>query len=139
MNLRKIAIAMGSVAIVAASFLGTLFLLDYLIFTPDYIRTREIKIFKTAMENYRAAKGHYPGPSAGIPLSDLKSELVGGGFITAIPRDPSDVPYTYASDGASTYVLVLRLDAVPKEPPANGYCITGVGLPATTVQPPCPF
>jgi hypothetical protein len=136
---RKLTIAAGSIAIVVASFFGTLFVLDYAIFTPDYIRARDIKIFKVALENYRAAKGHYPGPSAGIPLSDLKKELVGGGFITDIPRDPSNVAYTYASDGASSYVLVLRLDVVPNVPPANGNCITGVGLPATTVQPRCPF
>jgi hypothetical protein len=131
----------GGAAIVAVFFFGTLFVSDY--FFPDYVRARDIKSVKVALEKYRAVKGHYPGPAGGVPLNDLRSDLVGGGFISDIPHDPENGPdwqYMYASDGAAIYIIMVHLKYAVEKVPAGGACITGVGLPASARNSPdCPF
>jgi hypothetical protein len=55
---------------------------------PDGGRSLRRKVLKTALENYRKARGRYPN-FPGNPVSDLRKDLVDGGFLKSIPNDPS--------------------------------------------------
>src|SRR3954452_12001910 len=81
-----IVMTIGAVAIIAIFFFGTLFTLDY--FGPDSVRATHAKSIKAALEAYRQTRGNYPYPFPDNPLTDLKKELVDGGFLKVIPKDP---------------------------------------------------
>jgi len=124
---RLLLIVVGS-AIVTASFLGTLYILDSMDFRSlDAVRIEDAKSLKAAIEQYRAAHGKYPAPFLDNDIADLKSALVDGGFIAKLPVDPywkkSKInKYRYRSDGNS-YGLLFYLELGP--------CLTGVGPAAS--------
>jgi hypothetical protein len=89
-------------SIVATSFFGTLYMLDW--FDPDAVRVRNANLIMAALEKHLAAKGSYPLlPVRDSYASQLAAPLVAGGFIGAIPADPPGTePIHYASfDGKS--------------------------------------
>jgi hypothetical protein len=137
---------LGAFAVVATSFVGTLFVLDYLRYgmDRDQIRAEDAKSLKSALARYRAVHGSYP-VFPGNPVSDLKTALVFEGYTSAIPDDPlwgkSDKQYHYASVGTS-YGLLFHLEKAIGKIPAGGICMTGVGTAGSGYwdEPPdCPF
>jgi hypothetical protein len=118
----------GGTAVLAASFLGTLYLLDSFDFrSMDALRIEDVKALKAALERYHAARGKYPAPFNDNDIADLKRELVDGGFIAKLPVDPYWTngkinKYRYRSDG-NGYALVFYMELGP--------CMTGVGAAAT--------
>jgi hypothetical protein len=136
----------GGLAVVAAFFFGTLFVLDHTGFRyPDSLRAAHAISFKAALEKYRSARGHYPYPFYNNAFSDLKKELVDGKHLDVIPVDPSGLKekeYRYVSSDGKTYGLLFHLQFPVGKIPAEGACITGVGTAGTGWwdQPPdCPF
>jgi hypothetical protein len=126
--MQRLFLIIGGIAILASSFLGTLYLLDSSDFrSMDALRIEDAKSLKAALERYHAARGKYPSPFHDNDIADLKSELVGGGFIAKLPVDPywkngRINKYRYRSDG-SGYALLFYLELGP--------CMTGVGMAAT--------
>jgi hypothetical protein len=142
---RRLFVVLGAFAVVAGSFFGTLFVLDHWpIKSRDAIRAEDAKSLKLALEKYRAAHQGYP-VLPGNPITDLKSFLVDGGYISSIPDDPlwgtTDNRYRYASVGSS-YGLLFHLESSTGKIAAGGNCITGVGTNGVGYwgpPPDCPF
>ena len=145
---RTIVLALGGIAVIAVFFFGTLYVLDYL--EPgrnrDAIRADHARSLKAALQRYRASRGNYPFPFPGNPLTDLKKELVDGGFLPAIPQDPlwglKDNSYQYVSSGGQTYGMLFHLEHATGPVAAGGACVTGFGTAGTGwwgQPPPCPF
>lgn len=127
--MQRFVFAIGGLAVLALSFFGTLFLLNSADFqSSDSIRIEHAKSIKTAIEKYRAANGKYPIIFPDNDLADLKSALVGGGFISQLPVDPywkngRINKYRYRSLDGNSYGLLFYLELGP--------CQTGVGNAAT--------
>lgn len=127
--MQRLLFAIGGLAILGLSFFGTLFLLNSKDFQSfDSIRIEHAKALKTAMEKYRAARGAYPWSYLNTEISDLRAELVGGGFIAELPVDPywkngRVNKYRYRSLDGKSYGLLLYMELGP--------CQTGVGPAAT--------
>jgi hypothetical protein len=130
----------GSLAILAVSFVGTIFAIDA--YAPDLngpwkrdrIRAADAVVLKAAMEAYKKAKGQYPifGDNS---TDDLAPALVGGKFLASVPRDPKGTAYRVTSNG-TIYGLLFQLERPP------GRCMTGVGISGTGAwggPPDCPF
>lgn len=139
--MQHVTFAIGSLAVLAMSFFGTLHFLDSLNFQSlDSIRIEHAKSLKAALEKYRAVRGSYPSPFLDNDLADLKLALVDGGFISQLPVDPFWTngkinKYRYRSDG-TMYGLLFYLELGP--------CQTGKGTTATAPWggqniTPCPF
>lgn len=139
---RIITYIVGGAAIVLAFFFGSLVVLDYMDRRAiDSVRMEHARLLKSALEGYRAAHGQFPVlPDNSI--DDLKSAVVDGGYLAAIPNDPSRKSkgwqYRYASDGKA-FGLLINLDA-------GGFfttapCVTGVGIAGRGFWgvPPCAF
>ena len=132
--------AVGGVAIVAASFFGTLFLLNSMDSKArDAQRKEDVRIIKSALSQYRAARGLFPAPFPDNPVDDLKAALVDGGYLKAIPRDPLPPrSYRYTIGGVTDgqrYGLKISTER-------EGECIAGVGFEGTGWWgrlPSCPF
>lgn len=126
--MQRLFLAVGSVAILALSFFGTLYFLDSSEFQSlDAVRIEHAKSLKAALEKYRATHGKYPARTGVVDVADLKAELVDGGFIPNIPVDPywkngRVNRYRYRSEG-TTYGLIFHLELGP--------CQTGAGPAAT--------
>jgi hypothetical protein len=131
--------AAGAVAIVVASFFGTLFVMDYLSArSRDQTRVQNVVQIRDAIENFHNKLGGYP--------TELKSALVGGGFLKAIPADPlwanTDKDYQYYSDGRNNYGLLIWLEQAHGDVPAGIPCRTGLGAAASEMwgkKLDCPF
>ena len=127
--MQRLVFALGGLVVLAASFFGTLYVLDSSSYqSMDSIRIEHAKTLKAAIEKFRAARGKYPSPFPDNDLADLKAELVGGAFIPQLPTDPYWTKgrvnkYRYRSDGA-TYGILFYMELGP--------CQTGVGTAATT-------
>ncbi|MBR1120198.1 hypothetical protein JQ628_01635 [Bradyrhizobium lablabi] len=111
--MRRLLQVVGGLAVIAASFLGTLAVLD--LFNSgranNELREQHIKSLSGALEKYRQARGFYP-LRQDAPVDDLKRDLVDGGFIAAIPSDPAQPKgpqYRYAG-GANTYGLLVTFE-----------------------------
>jgi hypothetical protein len=143
---RRLLLLAGACAIVAASFFGTLLVLDHWPYkNRDSLRASDARALKSALEKFHAAHGNYPQPFPANPVTDLKAALVDGGYLPSIPDDPlwgrTENQYYYVSGGPS-YGLLFHLEAANGKIPAGGRCITGVGTAGTGWwgQPPdCPF
>jgi hypothetical protein len=137
---RRLLAAVGAAAIVAASFFGTLFLLNSMDSrTRDAQRKEDIKILRSALGQYRAARGRFPAPFPENSADDLKAALVDGGYLKSIPHDPLPPrSYRYTTDGVTDgqrYGLKVSTER-------EGECITGVGFEGAGWWgrfPPCPF
>jgi hypothetical protein len=115
--MRLLLLVTGALTIIAIFFFGTLFALDF--YSPAHannrLRAEHIKLLSDALEKYHQARGVYPTlPSK--PVDDLKTDLVGGGFLGAIPSDPArsskSIQYLYTG-GANTYGLLVTLEPEP--------------------------
>jgi hypothetical protein len=106
--------------------------------TRDAIRADHVKVLKTALGQYYATKGAFPGPFADNPIADLNTQLVGGGYLQTIPTDPlPGKSYRYTTAGApdgKRYGLEVSLEN-------GGDCLTGVGAGTGWwgTLPQCPF
>ena len=138
----------SAIAILAIFFFGTMYVIDYRDMSArDLVRAEHAKSLKTALERYRAAHGKYPAPFTNNYIMDLKTALVDGGFLAAIPTDPfwigsQNNQYTYVSADGIKYGLWFHLELSSGKIPAGGGCLTGVGTVGTGWwgQPPdCPF
>src|ERR1700688_3731662 len=101
---RILMLTIGGLGVIAISFFGTLAAIDRNLpgfGAPDFLdrqRAGDAATLKSALEKYRSARGSYP-KLPDNPVDDLKAELVGGGFLKEIPRDPAGKGYRYASYG----------------------------------------
>ena len=148
MLVRRILILAAGGGIVAAFFFGTLFFIDYFESKPldakgrDSLRADHAKSIKKALANYRSDHGSYP-IFPDNPVEDLKTRLVGGGYLREIPIDPSGKSgqYHYVSNGTA-YGLLFHIELAIGNIPAGGLCLTGVetaGKPWYGAPPSCPF
>jgi hypothetical protein len=136
----------GGLAVVGISFFGTLLVLDWFK-SVDAVRADHAQSIKAALEKYRTKRGSYPFPVAGNPLSDLKKELVDGGYLAGIPQDPgdlSDKQYYYVSNDGNSYGLLFHLRSQTGKdlPEKTSRCLAGVGIAGKGwwgPPPPCPF
>jgi hypothetical protein len=88
--------------------------------SPDQVRAGTAKLLMTALDKYRSAKGAYPVMSNNL-LVDLKPILVDGGFLTEIPRDPTDAqPMRYISTTGTSYGILSTKNRQP--------CLIEVGI-----------
>jgi hypothetical protein len=73
---RSLLAAVGGAATVAASFFGTLFLLNSMDSkTRDAQRKEDVRILKSALGQYHAARGVFPAPFPDNSADDLKAAL----------------------------------------------------------------
>jgi hypothetical protein len=140
MLVRRLVTVAGGAAIVAASFFGTLYVLNSMDSkTRDAQRKEDAKIIRSALGQYRAARGAFPQPFADNSADDLKAALVDGGYLKSIPRDPLPPrSYRYTTAGVADgqrYGMKISLER-------EGECVTGVGFEGRGWWgqfPPCPF
>jgi hypothetical protein len=134
--LRKAVLALGGLAVIVASFVGTLHIMDRWgpPTGPDAERVLHVRDIKSALEKYRSAKGRYPSPFPDNPLTDIGKEL---GLI--VPKDPDwgvgEKQYRYVSPDGKRYGLLIHLHT-------GAPCLTGVGAAGTgwwQNAPPCSF
>jgi hypothetical protein len=129
----------GAVAIVGASFLLTLYVLDSrnTPATRDARRVDDIRKVREAIRNFYEARKTYP--------ADLKV-LVDGGYLNSIPADPlwpgSEQRYQYYSNGINNFGLLVWLEQPQGNVPAGTSCRSGVGTKEAAMWgniPECPF
>ncbi len=89
----------------------------------DAKRAQHAGELRAALNKYYITKGGFPGPFPDNSVEDLKAPLVGGGYLDAIPHDPSPSnQYRYTNEkGGTRYGLRIPLDD-------GSFCITGVGF-----------
>lgn len=127
--MQRLVFAIGGLAILVASFVGTLYFLDSLNFqTLDSIRIEHAKSLKAALEKYRAVHGKYPTSNPDNDLAALRSPLVDGGFIAQLPVDPYWTSgrinkYRYRALDGKSYGLLFYMELGP--------CQTGTGVAST--------
>lgn len=152
--MRRLMLVLGALAIVVASFFTTLLILEFF-HTPsapltppqarDAVRAQQVRTIKAALEKYKADHGSYPV----LPendTSDLRHDLVAGGYLTEIPRDPSVHGPTsgrlYSSNG-KVFGLLVTLEAGAPGVAAGGLCLaraSGDHASSFWSNPPeCPF
>ena len=148
--MRRLLLALGALAVVMASFFTTLLILNYLdsqrtpAETRNAARAEHARLLKAALEKYKAARKSYPALADFNDVSNLQSDLVGGGYLAEIPNDPLSAKgrrYRYASNG-SVYGLLFDLEAGPEETPAEGTCLSRAKADTTSFKgyaPDCPF
>ena len=114
----------GGLAVIAASFLVTLYIVDTKNSpaTRDAQRVDDIRRTREAIKRYYQARKAYP--------VDLKL-LVEAGYLSSIPVDPlwsaTDRKYQYYSNGISNFGLLVWLEQAHDNLPADRPCRTGVG------------
>ena len=142
--IRTFLYGIGGFGVVAIFFFGTLYVLNSRdtesriateMKSRDATRVAHAKLLKDALERYRAARGGFPVGFGDNPVIDLKTVLVGGGYLKEIPGDPLP-PRTYrytASDwtAGKRYGLLIPLEE-------TGNCITGVGFEGNGWWAPAP-
>jgi hypothetical protein len=91
--------------------------------SPDQLRAGTAKQLMAALEKYRNAKGAYPlFPNNRIV--DLKTPLVDGGYLIAIPPDLGDAqPMRYISTTGTSYGILSTKNRQP--------CLIEVGVTNT--------
>jgi hypothetical protein len=91
--------------------------------SPDQTRAGTAKLLMAALDKYRSAKGAYPVLGNNL-LIDLKPTLVEGGFLAAIPLDPTDAqPMRYISTTGTSYGILSTKNRQP--------CLIEVGIKDT--------
>lgn len=127
--MQRLVLAIGGFAVLVASFLGTLHLLDSFNFQSlDSIRIEHAKSLKAALEVYYTMHGKFPSPYPDSEIKDLRAPLVESGIISQLPIDPywkngRVNKYRYRSLDGSMYGLLFYMELGP--------CQTGVGAAAT--------
>lgn len=141
----------GALAIVIASFFGTLFAID--VYDSDFNgpsrrdrqRAKDANVLKGAMEAYRKSKGAYP-TFLDNDVDDLGKVLVTSGFLSSIPGDPLRATlgkkyYRIVSNG-NFYGLLFQLEKPVGSLKADGLCVTGVKVSGSGIwngAADCPF
>jgi hypothetical protein len=91
--------------------------------SPDQVRAGTAKQLMAALEKYRSARGAYPL----LPnnrITDLKTTLVDGGYLIAIPHDLADAqPMRYISTTGTSYGILSTKNRQP--------CLIEVGITNT--------
>jgi general secretion pathway protein G len=91
----------------------------------DVKRKSDLEQVRSALEMYRADNGQYPNIGSGFQLvSGLSTALVSGGYMPAIPSDPSDDSDYY-------------YDAIDSSGVYSGYCICSDLETLTSSQTTC--
>ncbi len=88
-TLVELAIVIGIVAILAVAGLSTISVVSRV--TRDNKRKADLQAIKSALEIYRSEKGQYPVTAAPQVISDL----VAGGYLTSIVKDPQNSATNY--------------------------------------------
>jgi hypothetical protein len=145
---RRFLLVLGALAIVGTSFFVTLQILNSQDTpgTPVEIRnaTRaaNARQLKAALEKFRAAhNNNYPASPDFSDVDTLQKDLVGGGYLAEIPRDPQGKKYLYASNGA-VFGLLFEMEAGPDGTPPAGTCVSRAKGDTTsfkTYGTDCPF
>ncbi len=137
---RRFLLVLGALAIVATSFFVTLQILKFSDTPPapptppapltplqakDAVRVQQVRTIKAALEKYKADHGSYPV----LPendASDLQRDLVGGGYLTEMPKSPGPAGAKngplYSSNG-KVFGLLVSLEAGAPGIPAGGGCL----------------
>lgn len=148
--MRRFLLVLGALAIVVASFLTTLQILNYVEVprTPAEIRNatraQHARLLKDALEKYKAAHKAYPQTADFVDVGNLQKDLVGGGYLAEIPGDPlsaSGRKYRYISNG-TIVAMLFDLEAGPNGTPPAGTCVSRVKADSETFKnygPDCPF
>jgi hypothetical protein len=131
---RRLLLALGALAIVVASFFATLQILNSFDTPPtpatpaqarDAMRVQQVRALSAALEKYRSDRGKYPELPENDAI-DLQRDLVGGGYLAEIPKDPTSAGsksgYLYSSNG-KTYGMMLPMEAGGRGIPAGGVCL----------------
>jgi hypothetical protein len=144
---RPLLMAGGGLLIMVLFFVGTLFAIDY--YAPDFngpnirnrLRGKHAEQLMNALEGYRKARGTYP-VFPDNEVDDLKSFLVDGGYLAAIPADPlrqtRGKQYRYAAPDGTVYGLLFHIESA--DPSKLTMCLMGTRGRGFWVDPPtCPF
>jgi hypothetical protein len=111
--LQPILLTVGTLAIIATFFLGTLFSLDFMDRrSRDSLRANHARSIMAALEKYHATHGAYPIlPVPGSNTTELQVPLVGGWYLRAIPRDPlgAETQSRYVSFDGKAYGLLYQI------------------------------
>ena len=148
--MRRFLLVLGALAIVVTSFFVTLLILNSLE-TPrtplemrNATRAEHARLLKAALEKYRAAHNTYPQTADFVDVGTLQKDLVGGGYLAEIPRDPqsaSGKTYRYISNG-TVVAMLFDLEAGPNGTPSAGTCVSRVKADSASFKnygPDCPF
>jgi hypothetical protein len=147
---RRLLLALGALAIIAASFLATLQILNYSESqrTPaemrNATRAAHARLLKDALEKYKAAHKAYPQTADFVDVDNLQKDLVGGGYLAEIPSDPLSAggkKYRYISNG-TIVAMLFDLEAGPNGTPSAGTCVNRVKADSANFKnygPDCPF
>ncbi len=148
--MRRFLLVLGALAIVVTSFFVTLQILNYSESqrTPaemrNATRAAHARLLKDALEKYRAAHKTYPQSADFADVGTLQKDLVGGGYLAEIPRDPlsaSGKTYRYISNG-TVGAMLFDLEAGPNGTPPAGTCVSRVKADSANFKsygPDCPF
>jgi hypothetical protein len=91
--------------------------------SPDQVRAGTAKQLMAALEKYRSARGTYP-QFPNNRITDLKTPLVDGGYLNAIPHDLADAqPMRYISTTGTSYGILSTKNRQP--------CLIEVGVTNT--------
>ena len=147
---RRFLLVPGALAIVATSFFVTLLILNSAdtLGTPvemrNATRAAHARLFKDALEKYKAAHKVYPQTTDFVDVGNLRKDLVGGGYLTEIPSDPQSAngkKYLYISNG-TVAAMLFDLEAGPNGTPPAGNCVSRVKADSASFKnygPDCPF
>jgi hypothetical protein len=142
--MRRVWLILGGLTVFLTFFTGTLVILDYIDPAASRNRTRaeHAKLLGDALQKFKNARGGYPVGSGGL-IDEIRKDVVDGGFLSAMPRDPKGQSYSYVG-GGDRYGLLFVLEAQPAlmgTRPAL-ICLSGVkikGQGAWGDPPECPF
>jgi hypothetical protein len=146
---KRFLLVLGALAIVATSFFVTLSILNYEpertpVEMRNATRAAHARLFKDALEKYKAAHKVYPQTADFVDVGNLQKDLVGGGYLTEIPSDPqsaSGKKYRYISNG-TVAAMLFDLEAGPNGTPPAGTCVSRVKADSASFKnygPDCPF
>lgn len=116
LNLRPLNV-LGGAAIVAFSFFGTLFVLDFMD-SPDAVRVKNAKAIMLALDKFRSAHGGYPILPDGL-TAQLRVPLAN--YLNDIPADPTGPQARYVSYNGKSYGLWIFQET-------SGPCLIEVGI-----------
>jgi hypothetical protein len=135
--MRLLSRILGALAIILVFFFGTLFVLNR--YAPGDPVARDTKKLQNALQAYRNDHHLYPTIPEASPISDLKRQLIAGGYFHGIADSDKDTRYI-SLDGKS-YGLLLYINRTATNPQGM-QCLIEVDIQATGWwgQPPkCPF
>lgn len=82
----------------------------------DSKRKTDLEQIRQALETYRSENGVYP------TQANWQAELQDG-YISTLPTDPKNLPYTYTNSTSTTYSLCASLETI-ESPSTCNYIVT---------------